>query len=184
MADLQLSTLAVVTATGDMDPALRFTLDRANGQAAYTVTFAAAKRFDTVAPAITWADLRRSWVTQTPTYTAVAVLSDTLPALEQVLGQAGAHVVGYGSSSEVVDAAWQNRTTLAILPFEQLEPRLVVLPIDGQNPVENANHFDPARYPLVATVYAAVTAPDSTLVGSRHRRCSPPCRAAIATQPS
>ena len=102
--------------------------------------------------------MRQNWASQTITYTAVAVLSDTLPALVQVLGQPGSHVTGYAAMDEVVDAAWQDRTTLAIVPFELLEPRLAVLAIDGQNPVENEQHFDPARYPLVATVYAAVTA--------------------------
>jgi hypothetical protein len=57
----------------------------------------------------------------------------------------------------VVDAAWQDRTTLAIVPFDQLEPRLVVLPSTAKTQSRTA-HFNPASYPLVATVYAHRTA--------------------------
>src|SRR4030095_13771548 len=42
---------------------------------------------------------------------------------------------------------------LTLLPFDLLVPKLMVLAIDGQNPVENANRFDPAKYPLVAKLY-------------------------------
>lgn len=148
-------------ALGGSSAAIRFGVDEARGRPVHMVTFVAATRFDTIEPAIAGDALRSSWAGGVPTYTQVAVLSDTLPALVEIFGPAGAGVRGYGAMEEVVEAAWQDRTTLALAPFDLLEPRLVVLAVDGQNPVENANHFDPARYPYTATVYAEVTAGDA-----------------------
>lgn len=137
-------------------PALRISLDPTLGEQTYTVTFAAATRFDIVDPAIASASLRQVWAGDVTTYTQVAVFTDTLPLLTALLGRPGLTVQGYAVISDVVAAAWQDRTTLAIVPFNQLEPRLAVLAVDGQNPVDNSSGFDPARYPLAAPVYAAV----------------------------
>ncbi|MFZ4851188.1 MAG: hypothetical protein ACOYL7_18855, partial [Caldilinea sp.] len=151
--------------------ALRVGTERFPGASrVYTVTFAAAVRFDTVEPAVGWEALRALWSgalveeplraslhatgTLAVPWRAVAVLTETLPLLTQVLGDPSSAVVGYATQPELVEALWQGRTTLAILPFDQLEPRLAVLAVDGQNPVENSAHFDPARYPLVAHLYA------------------------------
>ena len=156
---LTLSDTVVIT-EGAGAPSVRFGVTPGRGEPAYQVTFAAATRFDTVDPAISWEALRANWAGGVTTYTMIAVLSDTLPALEQVLGPAGPAVSGVAGVDALTAAAWQDRTTLAIVPFEDLTPRLAVLAIDGQNPVENAKKFDPARYPLVATVYAAIATDD------------------------
>jgi len=142
--------------TNGMAPAIRLSLDPALGEQPYTVTFAAATRFDTIDPSIDSAALRQVWAGAVTTYTQVAVFTDTLPLLTELLGRPGPAVQGYAVLSDVVDAAWQDRTTLAIVPFDQLEPRLVVLAVDGQNPVDNSSGFDPARYPLAAPIYTAV----------------------------
>lgn len=137
---------------------VRFAFQGQKADAVYAYTFAAATRFDTIDTTITWPALQAAWRGNSDRFGAVAVLTDTLPALTQLLGKAGTAVVGYGTEAEVVAAAWANPANsppaLVLLPFDQLEPRLVVLAIDGQNPVENANKFDPAAYPLVATLYA------------------------------
>lgn len=176
LAAVELDGATIVTTTAPA--AVRFDATAmADGEPAYTVTFAAATRFDTIDTALAWEALRALWsgqpltattattapvtaasVTAAAPFTRVVVLSDTLPLLNQVLGAPSPVVAGAADISAVVDAAWQDRTTLAIVPFDQLEPRLVVLPIDGQTPVENQSHFNPASYPLVATIYAQRTA--------------------------
>jgi poly-gamma-glutamate synthesis protein (capsule biosynthesis protein) len=126
-----------------------------NGDGVYTVTFAAATRFDTIFPETTWADVQSAWSGDVTTYTAVSVLANTLPALEQVLGPKGPTVETQAVVSDVVAAAWvDEESTLALLPFDQLDPELVVLTIDGQTPIENANHFTPTAYPFTAVLYA------------------------------
>ncbi len=154
-----LAEAQVMTTTGAAP--VRFDAESRGGEAAYKVTFAAATRFDTIDPVLTSAELRAAWAGETITYTALAVLTDTMPLLEQVLGKAGPSVAGYATVDDVVAAAWQDRSTLAVLPFDQLEPRLVVMALDGQNPVENASGFDAQRYPLVADVFVHVAPADA-----------------------
>ncbi len=124
------------------------------GTPVYTITFAAATRFDTPFPQTTWQEVRSAWAGESTTFTAVSVLTPTLPALEQILGPAGPTVQAQTTVDGLLTAVWTSEQTLALLPFDQLVPRLAVLAIDGQTPVENANHFDPARYPFTAVVYA------------------------------
>lgn len=154
-----LSTTAIVTAPITApEVTLRLAYEGQKAEAVYAYTFAAATRFDTMDTKITWPAIQAIWRGKSDRFSAVAVLTDTLPALSQILGKAGPTVVGYATQPEVVAAAWANAAdqapALVLLPFEQLEPRLAVLAIDGQNPIENANKFDAAAYPLVATVYA------------------------------
>lgn len=54
---------------------------------------------------------------------------------------------------QLVDYAWQNRDLLAIIPFEQIEPRWKVLRVDGLSPLDR----DPGQgeYPL--TIWFGVT---------------------------
>ncbi|MGL4649878.1 MAG: CapA family protein, partial [Caldilineaceae bacterium] len=100
------------------------------------------------------------WAGDVTTYTSVAVLTSTLPALEQVLGPAGPTIVGSETMSEVVEAAWSaDRATLALVPFDHLVPQLAVLRIDGQTPVENAVKFSAAAYPFKAVLYAHTNSP-------------------------
>lgn len=158
-----LSTTIILTGPLDVaDARLRFSYQGQKDEAVYAYTFAAAARFDTINTKVTWPEIQAIWRGKSDRFSAVAVLTDTLPALNQILGKPGSTIVGYATTPEVVAAAWANTAeqtpALVLLPFEQLEPRLVVLAIDGQNPVENANKFDSTAYPLVATVYAQTLA--------------------------
>lgn len=167
LTQIDLDGATVVTTTAPT--AVRFdAAPGVDGQPVYTVTFAAATRFDTIDATVAWDALRSLWsgqpftatigttgtVSAAAPFTRVVALSDTLPLLVQVLGAPSSIVVGVADRPALIEAAWADRTTLAIVPFDQLEPRLVVLAIDGQNPIENQAHFDPAQYPLMATVYA------------------------------
>lgn len=150
-----LSQRTIVTAPVDAGTVtLRLGYDKQRGEPVYAYTFAATTRFDVMDTNLTWQTLQAVWRGQDDRFSAIAVLTDTLPALTQILGAAGAAVVGYATQPEVVAAAWVDSPVLVLLPFDLLEPRLAVFAIDGQNPIENKNKFDPAAYPLVATVYA------------------------------
>ncbi len=175
VAAVQLDGVAVVTATTGAAPVHLDASAREDGLAVHQVTFAAATRFDTIEPVLAWDELRSLWsgtplsttaaasatVDAAPPLTRVVVLTNTLALLTQVLGKPSPAVVGFAEMAEVIDAAWQDHTTLAIVPFDQLEPRLVVFAIDGQNPVDNGAHFDPTVYPLIATVYAHLDPTDA-----------------------
>ena len=81
---------------------------------------------------------------------------------------------------DVVSAAWQDHTTLAVLPFDQLEPRLAVFAVDGQNPIENSSHYTPTEYPLIANVYAEVAEGGAV----EHGACAQGTWCAAAGQPA
>lgn len=145
--------VASITPVDGEDAELRLDWSASGGEPVYRQTFAAATRFDTILPQITWDALNAAWQGEVTTYTVISVLTDTLPALEQVLGPAGKTVRGQATVTDVVTASWGPSATLALLPFDLLVPRLAVLSIDGQTPVENANRFDADAYPFVATLY-------------------------------
>lgn len=158
-----LSHSILLTASTDADTVvLQLGYKAQAGEAIYAYTFAAATRFDTIDTALTWQGLKDAWQGKSERFPTIGVLTDTLPALTQMLGAAGPTVVGYATPPEVVAAAWadlpaavvKDARSLVLLPFDLLEPRLAVFTIDGQNPIENANKFEPTAYPLVATVYA------------------------------
>ncbi len=182
---LSLSNTTVLTNYGSSSGnnahpvALTFDFDPQKSAGSYRYTFAAATRFDTIDTAYSWTALQQLWqqgpsmpeeeatATQSATASAdtaasrfsrVAVLTETLPALTTILDEPGTNVVGYGTISEVIEASWRVTPTLALVPFDLLEPRLAVLAIDGQKPIENANKFDEATYPLVSTVYGHLLA--------------------------
>jgi len=61
--------------------------------------------------------------------------SATAAALTAVWGKPAAGAVRIVASDELVDTAWEQRPSWAIVPFEELNPRWKVLSIDGQSPV-------------------------------------------------
>jgi hypothetical protein len=50
------------------------------------------------------------------------------------------------ATESLIDHAWTHQPTLAILPFENLNPRWKVLPVDGLSPIHK--DFDPLSYRL------------------------------------
>ncbi len=51
-------------------------------------------------------------------------------------------------AGQLLDSAWNQMPSWAIIPFEQIEPKWKVLMVDGQSPIQKS--FDPIIYPLVA----------------------------------
>lgn len=130
------------------------------GEAVYRQVYALAARFDTSFPQAESSlvvDLWQEPAGEDAVYQKLVVLSDTLPALVSVLGEAGPSVQAVAGVEDVLNAAWADDGTLVLLPFDQLTPELVVFAVDGQNPVDN--RFDAEQYPLVATVYAHIVEP-------------------------
>ena len=132
-----------------------------------------ANRFETVNASIRWQHVQAAWQGVSSRYRLVAILAETRTALEATLGPAGPGVKEYATIDEIVEALSGDPFSLAFVPFERLTPQLVVVDIDGQNPVENNARFDDASYPFAATVYARP--------GSRRR--PPPRRRAVNALP-
>jgi poly-gamma-glutamate synthesis protein (capsule biosynthesis protein) len=62
------------------------------------------------------------------------------------LGYSSADAVQVLPAGQLLDDAWSNRPSWAIIPFESIEPRWKVLTLDGQSPVRK--DFDPNGYQL------------------------------------
>jgi hypothetical protein len=168
--------LQIVT-TDALSHTLRLDWDSAGGTPIYELTFAAATRFNTIFPTTTLTTVQEAWQGEHEAFSTVVILSDTIPALEQILGPRGVGVTGYSRIDDAVNAAYAKDPVLTLLPFDQLVPKLVVLSLDGQNPVENANQFDAASYPLVATLYlhrAGEVTPDQQPVEAALLAAIPP----------
>jgi hypothetical protein len=71
---------------------------------------------------------------------------NTYDAFSAIWGPATGTNVNVIAKNELLDYAWMHPPALAIVPFEALEPRWKVLPVDGLSPIHKG--FDPANYPL------------------------------------
>jgi hypothetical protein len=71
---------------------------------------------------------------------------DTYDMFSALWGSAAGTKVQVILKNELVDYAWAHQPTLAILPFEDLDPRWKVLPVDGLSPIHK--DFDLGGYRL------------------------------------
>lgn len=93
-------------------------------------------------------DQLRNWWQGKPDEQAISILvtKNTARALEPILGKFSTHHVVLKEKDELLDAAWEKRDVLAIIPFEQLEPRWKVISLNDQSPI--SNQFKIEDYPL------------------------------------
>jgi len=70
----------------------------------------------------------------------------TLQTFTKMWGPPAAGAVQVVSADQLLDTAWNQMPSWAIVPFEQIEPKWKVLMIDGQSPIQK--NFDPIVYPL------------------------------------
>lgn len=113
--------------------------------------YALAASFPTLTDGVSATDLKIFWQTGAASagFPCKTLLVDpsTLSVFTQKWGEPAA-VVQVTAANGLVERAWAQPGTWAILPFEQLEPRWKVLLVDGQSPVEKT--FQPGEYPLTA----------------------------------
>jgi poly-gamma-glutamate synthesis protein (capsule biosynthesis protein) len=64
-------------------------------------------------------------------------------------------------TDQLLEAAWANMPSWAIIPFESLEPKWKVLTIDGQSPIRK--NFDLSAYPLATPSPPTTNLPSSIL---------------------
>jgi len=139
---------AVETDNPQADLHLEVTSGGAKGAVAWV--YALAAPFATVDDEIEMDALVQFWQGRETNdrlpFITLLVDPSTAAVMDQYLGPhaAGVRIV---SPDRLLDTAWQDRTTWAILPFEALEPRWKVIALDGMSPVWK--EFDPQRYPLM-----------------------------------
>ena len=146
----------------DVDLVLSINGERsAAGQPIYGQVFAIVDKFDTPTPSMPWNQVQSAWQGDNRRYRSLAVLHNTLPPLESILGPADRSVRTFETIEEIVTALRDGAADLAVVPFDDLVPELTVFEIDEQNPLDTGDRFRLSEYPLVATVYAHRGASDT-----------------------
>lgn len=108
--------------------------------------YAAAVPFPTIRDGLSLDALRAAWAGQGEDFKNLFVASDIVAALEWALGERSESTISLPEAAELLDQAWQSQPSLAIIPFEALEPRWKVLELEGISPLRL--DFDPLRYAL------------------------------------
>jgi Bacterial capsule synthesis protein PGA_cap len=111
--------------------------------------YALVAPFPTITDGITSLELKAIWAGKSIQLLNGAPLlmdGDTLNVLTAYWSAPAPTAVKVFSSDQLLDYAWSNQPSWAIVPFEALEPRWKVMTVDGQSPIRK--DFDPAVYPL------------------------------------
>lgn len=110
--------------------------------------YAIVAPFPTVEDEVDGGDLRAAWqgkLKKTFPNGPLLVSADTWAVLQAWWGPAGTDTVRVVPEAELLETAW-GLPALAVIPFENLEPRWKVLRVDGQSPLDK--DFNPQQYPL------------------------------------
>ncbi|MDO8595802.1 MAG: hypothetical protein Q7R45_04175, partial [Sulfuricaulis sp.] len=103
-----------------------------------TWIYALVAPFPTGTDDVPLADIESSWKgEQAGPFAGRAIwMSDsTRAAFAFAWGEPAAGSVQSAPADQLVDAAWADRPSWAIVPFEEIEPRWKVLSVDGQSPI-------------------------------------------------
>ncbi|MFH1446590.1 MAG: CapA family protein [Chloroflexota bacterium] len=84
-------------------------------------------------------------------FKVLLVSPNTKLLFESIWGSADPHYVNEIASGQMLSRAWELKDVIAILPFEDLEPRWKVLRVGGKSPLEQT--FDFEHYELTVPVY-------------------------------
>ncbi len=114
--------------------------------------YVVADGFPTLRTGITQSDLRGLWQGQATRDGAKTLLAtdEAYDALTSLYGRPAGTVQVVPSDSIAV-RLWSERGSLAVVPFDQLTPRLTALPLDGSSVL--AHDFKIDQYPLVTRTY-------------------------------
>ena len=120
--------------------------------------------FFTLTDGVSFEALQKLWEGQPPQglpFSEIMVTSSTQAAMQEVLGDPNPNFVKSVSSESLQEIALTNEPSLAILPFEELNPKFKILRIDGKSPIDPG--FDPFEYELSLRIWAEGDWPDGTL---------------------
>ena len=114
--------------------------------------YALVAPFPTVTDGVTFDQLKLAWsqgVAPQPFSGHPLLMEEsTLAAFTALWGQPAAGSIKVLTADQLLEAAWSDLPSWAIIPFESLEPKWKVLTVDGQSPIRKK--FDISTYPLVA----------------------------------
>ncbi len=119
-----------------------------------TLVYALVAPFPTVTEGVSLEELKRAWVEGTAPVPfhgkPLLVDESTHAALRALWGEAASRAVQILPAGQLLETAWSDMPSWAIVPFDRLEPKWKVLTIDGQSPIRK--DFDLPSYPLVVNL--------------------------------
>lgn len=138
------------------------TLDIRPGPDANTAQwiYALVAPFPTVMDGVTSQQLQAVWKGTSTDPFAKWPLLMTASTLSAFINQWGAPAVKVQvvADDQIVDTAWKELPSWAIVPFESIVPKWKVLTVDGQSPIRK--DFDATKYPLIFYFGLTSTGPD------------------------
>jgi poly-gamma-glutamate synthesis protein (capsule biosynthesis protein) len=109
--------------------------------------------FPTVTDGVTSEELNLAWTQgiAPAEFSGHPLLMDesTLEAIKTLWDEPAGGSVKTVTADQLLEVAWSEQGSWAIIPFEELQPKWKVLTIDGQSPVRK--NFDMSQYPLVVS---------------------------------
>jgi poly-gamma-glutamate synthesis protein (capsule biosynthesis protein) len=125
----------------------------AQGQRVYALV----APFPTVMDGVTSEQLQQAWTqgVAPPAFSGHPLLMEqsTQDAISSLWDAPASGLVTIVPSDQLLDTAWSELGSWAIVPFEELQPKWKVLTIDGQSPIRK--NFDITKYPLVVSADAS-----------------------------
>ena len=113
--------------------------------------YALVAPFPTITDGVTFDELHIAWTegNAPAPFSGIPLLMDesTLTAFTALWDAPAAGSVRVVPADQLLDTAWAENPSWAIIPFESLEPKWKVLTVDGQSPIRKG--FDVSNYPLV-----------------------------------
>lgn len=109
--------------------------------------YALVAPFPTIMDEVTSEELLATWDGEASDASALWMAEETKAALTALWGQPSSKHLRTAESHNLLNLAWEERDSWAIIPFEEIEPRWKVLSIDGQSPMHN--DFSAEEYPLI-----------------------------------
>jgi len=128
---------------------LKLGLATASDEKRSTWVYALVAPFPTVLDGVALSDLQAAWSASSSGLLAglpIWMTESTLGVLTSLLGEPSPGAVVTVPADRLVDTLWENSSGWGIVPFEDLDPKLKVLELDGQSPIHN--DFDEEVYPL------------------------------------
>jgi len=124
------------------------------GQVAVDWVYALVTPFPTVMDGVTSTELMDGWHGSGPApFSGRPLLMDstTRAAFSSLWGPPARSIVQTAPSDQLLDIAWRERPSWAIVPFENLDPRWKVLAVDGQSPIQK--DFDSSQRIVLGTTF-------------------------------
>jgi len=124
-----------------------------SGETQIQWVYALVAPFPTVTDGVTFDELKLAWSDGTipAPFNGHPLLMDesTLAAFTAIWGVPAAVSVRSVPADQLLETAWAELPSWAIVPFESLEPKWKVLTVSGQSPIRK--NFDQSQYPLVVS---------------------------------